>query len=62
MGSLKDIGCAVGEYVGDGKGEDGTDPLDDALKLTFQTLMTLMTGMSMVVLVCLFWCSMTLRP
>ncbi len=30
MGSLKDVGCAVGEYVGDGKGEDGTDPLDDA--------------------------------
>ncbi len=30
MGSLKDVGCAVGEYVGDGKGEDGTDSLDDA--------------------------------
>ncbi len=30
MGSLKDVGCAVGEYVGDGKGEDCNDPLDDA--------------------------------
>ncbi len=33
MGSLKDVGCAVGEQVGDGKGEDGTDPLDDAAEV-----------------------------
>ncbi len=32
MGSLKDVGYAVGEYVGDGKGEDdtGDHPVDDA--------------------------------